>query len=163
MKQGKGAREALLEQRARELASATTPVEPELPPQYQSTYLQDYTTKDLPTSDTLGRRVMMTQNMEDIKVHALGPLGVPLICCRPTRLPPDPAAARPGRRVWPGGLVLTRGVRLAVDYLASAGCWGWLVAQGGRHRQQEFGRGARRGDSRTHVHLHRLQAVVFVW
>jgi len=66
-KQGKGAREALLEQRARELASATTPVEPELPPQYQSTYLQDYTTKDLPTSDTLGRRVMMTQNMEDIK------------------------------------------------------------------------------------------------
>ena len=62
----KGAREALLEQRARELA-VTEPTEPELPPQYQSTYKQDFVSKDLPTSETLGRRVMMTQNMQDIK------------------------------------------------------------------------------------------------
>jgi len=64
---GKGARDALLEQRAWELARATESVEPELPPQYQSTYLQDYTGKDLPAAETLGRRVMMTQNMQDIK------------------------------------------------------------------------------------------------
>lgn len=66
-KQGKGTREALLEQRAWELARSSEPVEPPLPPQYQSTYLQDYTPKDLPEADTLGRRVMMTQSMEDIK------------------------------------------------------------------------------------------------
>jgi len=64
---GKGAREALLEQRARELAAQSAPVEPELPPQYQSTYRQDYLSKDLPAAEALGRRVMMTQNMEDIK------------------------------------------------------------------------------------------------
>jgi len=63
----KGSREALLEARAMELASAVTPVEPELPPQYQSTHKLDYTTKDLPLASTLGRRVMMTQNMQDIK------------------------------------------------------------------------------------------------
>ena len=48
-------------------APQTTPTEPELPPQYQSTYKQDFVSKDLPTSETLGRRVMMTQNMQDIK------------------------------------------------------------------------------------------------
>lgn len=64
---GKGAREALLEARAWELAKATEPVEPTLPPQYQSTYSQDYVPKDLPAGETLGRRVMMTQNMADIK------------------------------------------------------------------------------------------------
>jgi hypothetical protein len=63
----KGAREALLEARARELSARTQHVEPELPPQYQSTYKQDFVNKDLPTADTLGRRVMMTQNMQDIK------------------------------------------------------------------------------------------------
>ena len=45
----------------------TESVEPELPPQYQSTYGCDYTSKDLPAAATLGRRVMLTQNMQDIK------------------------------------------------------------------------------------------------
>ena len=102
VKQGKGAREALLEERARQLAAVraalrsrlaptvatvrvpickrsaqaearvlhpqmTEPFEPELPPQYQTTYRQDFSTKDLPEAETLGRRVMMTQNMADIK------------------------------------------------------------------------------------------------
>lgn len=62
----KGAREQLLEKKAREL-STVEPTEPILPAQYQTTYKQDFVTKDLPTSDTLGRRVMMTQNMQDIK------------------------------------------------------------------------------------------------
>jgi len=62
----KGARERLLEQRAQQL-SAVEPTVPELPPQYQSTYKQDFIPKDLPTADTMGRRVMMTQNMQDIK------------------------------------------------------------------------------------------------
>lgn len=62
----KGAREAMLEKRARELA-VTTPSEPELPPQYQTTHKQDFVSKDLPEASTLGRRVMLTQNMEDIK------------------------------------------------------------------------------------------------
>jgi len=62
----KGAREKLMEQRAREL-SVLQPTEPELPPQYQTTYKQDFVPKDLPLSETLGRRVMLTQNMEDIK------------------------------------------------------------------------------------------------
>ena len=44
-----------------------TPSEPQLPPQYQTTHKQDFVTKDLPLSETLGRRVMMTQNMVDIK------------------------------------------------------------------------------------------------
>ena len=43
------------------------PSKPELPPQYQSTYKNDYVSKDLPEAATLGRRVMMTQNMQDIK------------------------------------------------------------------------------------------------
>lgn len=63
----KGARERLLEERAYSEAKANTPAEPVLPPQYQSTYKQDFTSKDLPASDSLGRRVMMTQNMQDIK------------------------------------------------------------------------------------------------
>ena len=63
----KGARERLLEERAYSMAKANTPAEPVLPPQYQSTYKQDFTSKDLPASDSLGRRVMMTQNMQDIK------------------------------------------------------------------------------------------------
>jgi len=62
----KGCREALLEQRARELA-VVPPTVPELPPQYQTTYKQDFISKDLPRADTLGRRVMMTQNQTDIK------------------------------------------------------------------------------------------------
>jgi len=67
VKQGKGAREALLEQRARQLSATTAPEAPELPAQYQTTYLQDYVSKDLPPAETLGRKVMMTQNMQDIK------------------------------------------------------------------------------------------------
>jgi len=63
----KGAREAVLEERARALANATTPHEPELPAQYQTTHKQDFVSKDLPEAATLGRRVMMTQNHEDIK------------------------------------------------------------------------------------------------
>jgi len=64
----KGAREALLEERARALAArSVTRTEPELPPQYQTTYKQDFVDKELPASETLGRRVMMTQNMADIK------------------------------------------------------------------------------------------------
>ena len=42
-------------------------MEPELPAQYQTTYKQDFVDKELPVSETLGRRVMMTQNMQDIK------------------------------------------------------------------------------------------------
>merc|ERR1719326_985142 len=57
----------MLEARAWELARAVEAEEPQLPPQYQSTYLQDYVGKDLPAAETLGRRVMMTQNMQDIK------------------------------------------------------------------------------------------------
>lgn len=64
---GKGAREQLLEARAMELAAKTSVEEPELPAQYQSTYRQDYVDKELPLAETLGRRVMMTQNMQDIK------------------------------------------------------------------------------------------------
>ena len=65
---GMGAREALLEERARALAArSVSHAEPELPPQYQTTYKQDFVDKELPASETLGRRVMMTQNMEDIK------------------------------------------------------------------------------------------------
>jgi len=63
----KGAREARLEERAMQLAAASEPAEPELPPQYQTTYKQDFINKDLPSAETLGRRVMMTQNMQDIK------------------------------------------------------------------------------------------------
>jgi len=62
----KGAREALLEQRARQLAVVPAPTV-ELPPQYQTTYKQDFVNKDLPRAETLGRRVMMTQNQTDIK------------------------------------------------------------------------------------------------
>lgn len=51
-----------------ELAAKTSVEEPELPAQYQSTYRQDYVDKELPLAETLGRRVMMTQNMQDIKV-----------------------------------------------------------------------------------------------
>ena len=64
---GQGARTAMLEKRARELAAVNVPHEPELPPQYQTTYKQDFVSKDLPANETLGRRVMMTQNMQDIK------------------------------------------------------------------------------------------------
>lgn len=63
----KGAREQMLERRAMELAAQTNQSEPELPPQYQSTYKQDFIDKELPGAETLGRRVMMTQNMKDIK------------------------------------------------------------------------------------------------
>jgi len=65
--QGKGSREAMLEARAWELARATEAEEPQLPPQYQSTHRQDFPGKDLPDAASLGRRVMMTQNMQDIK------------------------------------------------------------------------------------------------
>lgn len=62
----KGAREQMLEKRARELAQVVPPSQ-DFPSQLQSTNRQDYTPKDLPDVDTLGRRVMMTQNMVDIK------------------------------------------------------------------------------------------------
>jgi len=69
--QPKGTRTSLLEARAREIATAqmeqSQSAEPELPPQYQTTYKQDFVPKDLPLAETLGRRVMMTQNMQDIK------------------------------------------------------------------------------------------------
>ena len=48
-------------------SQTTEVVEPVLPPQYQTTYGNDFVTKDLPAAATLGRRVMMTQNMQDIK------------------------------------------------------------------------------------------------
>jgi len=65
---GKATREQLREARARELAANVAPAAAaELPPQYLSTYGQHFTSKDLPAAETLGRRVMMTQNMEDIK------------------------------------------------------------------------------------------------
>ena len=38
-----------------------------LPPRYVSTYKNDFIAKDLPPSETLGRKVMMTQNMVGIK------------------------------------------------------------------------------------------------
>lgn len=79
VKQGKGAREALLEQRARQLSATTAPEAPELPAQYQTTYLQDYVSKDLPPAETLGRKVMMTQNMQDIKVRRTR--RAPKACC----------------------------------------------------------------------------------
>ena len=63
----KGSRTALLEARAKELAAYSEPAEPVLPPQYQTTHRQDYLPKDLPSVDTMGRRVMMTQNGADIK------------------------------------------------------------------------------------------------
>ena len=63
----KGAREQLMEKRAMEIAAAVAPTEPELPAQYQTTYKQDFVDKELPAAATLGRRVMMTQNMRDIK------------------------------------------------------------------------------------------------
>jgi hypothetical protein len=67
VKKGQGARAALLEQRARELSTAVAHADPVLPPQYQTTNRQDFVPKDLPPGETLGRRVMMTQNMVDIK------------------------------------------------------------------------------------------------
>jgi len=63
----KGVRQAMLEKRAMELAQATAPSAEQLPSQYYSTTKQDFVQKDLPSSEELGRRVMMTQNMEDIK------------------------------------------------------------------------------------------------
>ena len=63
----KGAREALLEERARKLAEATAPPPDEPPEQYATTSRLDYSEKELPQSSNLGRRVMMTQDMHDIK------------------------------------------------------------------------------------------------
>jgi len=63
----KGVRTAMMEKRAMELAQATAPIAEQLPSQYFSTAKQDFVPKDLPSSAELGRRVMMTQNMEDIK------------------------------------------------------------------------------------------------
>ena len=65
----KGAREQLMERRAMEMAHkiGASTAEPELPAQYQTTHKQDYIPKELPASETLGRRVMMTQNAVDIK------------------------------------------------------------------------------------------------
>ena len=62
----KGAREAILEKRAIEL-SKLEHEEVTLPPRYVSTYKNDFIAKDLPPSETLGRKVMMTQNMVGIK------------------------------------------------------------------------------------------------
>lgn len=62
-----GVRTALMEKRAQELAMASAPPPDTLPSQYYSTSKQDFVPKDLPANDELGRRVMMTQNMEDIK------------------------------------------------------------------------------------------------
>jgi len=50
-----------------QLAMESEPVPSSMPSQYQSTYRQDFTAKDPAEADTLGRRVMMTQNMQDIK------------------------------------------------------------------------------------------------
>ena len=61
-----GAREAILEKRAIE-PSKLEHEEPVLPPRYVSTYKNDFVAKDLPPSETLGRKVMMTQNMVGIK------------------------------------------------------------------------------------------------
>jgi len=63
----KGVRTALLEKRAMELAQSSAPVEEALPPQFFSTTQCDFVPKDLPAPAEMGRRVMMTQNMEDIK------------------------------------------------------------------------------------------------
>jgi len=63
----KGVRTALLEKRAADLARSSAPAEEQLPSQYYSTTREDFTPKDLPPADELGRRVMMTQNMQDIK------------------------------------------------------------------------------------------------
>ncbi|KAL1504125.1 hypothetical protein AB1Y20_010535 [Prymnesium parvum] len=63
----KGVRTSLLEQRAHELAKASAPTPEFMPAQYLSTTKEDFTVKDLPPGEELGRRVMMTQNMEDIK------------------------------------------------------------------------------------------------
>jgi len=58
-----GARTALMEKRAMELAMASAPPAETLPSQYFSTSRGDYVPKDLPAAEQLGRRVMMTQNM----------------------------------------------------------------------------------------------------
>jgi len=63
----KGKRQAKLEAAAWAKAAASEPAPSEMPSQYQSTYKQDYIPKDLPLAETLGRRVMMTQEMQDIK------------------------------------------------------------------------------------------------
>jgi len=62
-----GVRTALMEKRAQELAAATAAPAETLPYQYYSTTRQDFVAKDLPPAAELGRRVMMTQNMDDIK------------------------------------------------------------------------------------------------
>uniref|UniRef100_A0A7S3C0Z2 Uncharacterized protein n=1 Tax=Haptolina ericina TaxID=156174 RepID=A0A7S3C0Z2_9EUKA len=67
VKPEKGVREQLLEQRAKELALASGPEPEQMPSQFFSTTKQDFVAKDLPPVSELGRRVMMTQNMEDIK------------------------------------------------------------------------------------------------
>jgi len=65
---GIGAREKLLVERARQLAkSEEVGTMGELPSNYQSTHRQDYTSLELPPAESLGRKVMMTQNMIDIK------------------------------------------------------------------------------------------------
>jgi len=53
-----GARERLLEERARAMAEAYQPPSDELPSQLQTTMRQDFVSKELPSVDTLGRRVM---------------------------------------------------------------------------------------------------------
>jgi len=63
----KGARQQLLEQRAMEMARSVETAEPELPAQYQTTHKQDFVNKELPAAETLGRRVMITQNAVHIK------------------------------------------------------------------------------------------------
>lgn len=63
----KGVRTALMEKRAQELAKATAPAPEALPSQYFSTTKVDFDLKELPPAEEIGRRVMMSQNMEDIK------------------------------------------------------------------------------------------------
>jgi len=65
---GVGAREKLLVQRAAALAKDEEDgTIGELPSNYQSTHRQDFGQLELPPAESLGRKVMMTQNMIDIK------------------------------------------------------------------------------------------------
>jgi len=65
---GMGAREKLLAERARQLAASEADhTIGTLDLAYQSTYRQDYESKPLPNPETLGRKVMLTQNMIEIK------------------------------------------------------------------------------------------------
>ena len=64
---GMGAREKLMVERAYALADQGAPPPVELPRELQSIHRQDFVDKPLPPAESLGRKVMMTQNMIDIK------------------------------------------------------------------------------------------------